>query len=105
MPSQLPSVPQLPAPWSVHWFSGSCPAGTVEQVPPVPDSAHDMQLPRQAVWQQTPCSQKPLPQSAAAPHALPSGRLPQLPLVQTLPVVQSLEPVHEARHPPVVPHI
>lgn len=22
-PSQVPSVPQLAAPWSVHWFSGS----------------------------------------------------------------------------------
>src|SRR6185369_13066517 len=104
IPSQLPSVPQPAAPVSVHWFSGSCPAGTVEQVPPVPESAHDMHVPRQAVWQQTPCSQKLLAHSAAAPHAAPGGFLPQLPPLHTLPAVQSLEPVQLARQLPV-PHM
>ena len=28
LPLHEPSVPQVAAPWSVHWFSGSCPAGT-----------------------------------------------------------------------------
>jgi hypothetical protein len=95
-------VPQLAAPWSLHWFSGSCPAGTVEQVPPVPESAHDMQLPRQAVWQQTPCSQKALAHSLAAPHALPRGLRPQLLAVQTLPAVQSapVEQVARQLEPP-----
>jgi len=89
VPSQNPSVPQLVAPWSAHWLSGSWPAGTVEQVPPVPDSAQDMQLPRQAVWQHTPCSQKLLAHSLAAAQAPPRGFFPQLPVVHTLPVVQS----------------
>jgi hypothetical protein len=89
LPSHVPSVPQLAAPWSLHWFSGSWPAGTVEQVPPVPVSAHDMQLPAHAVLQQTPCAQKPLLHSGPAAQAAPSGLRPQLDAVQTLPVVQS----------------
>ena len=40
-PLQNPSVPQAAAPLSVHWFSGSCPAGTLVQAPTVPDKAHD----------------------------------------------------------------
>ena len=74
---------------SVHWFSGSCPAGTVEQVPPVPVSAHDMQFPVQEVRQQTPWAQNPLLHSLPAPQAAPRGLRPQLDDVQTLPVVQS----------------
>jgi hypothetical protein len=41
LPLQKPSVPQAAAPLSVHWFSGSCPAGTFVHVPTVPVSAHD----------------------------------------------------------------
>jgi len=62
----------------------------VEQVPPVPDSAQDMQVLRQAVWQHTPCSQKPLAHSVAAAQAPPRGFFPQLPAVHTFPVVQSV---------------
>jgi hypothetical protein len=40
-PSQNPSVPQLDAPWSAHWFRGSCPAGTAVHVPTLPVSAQD----------------------------------------------------------------
>jgi len=40
-PSQKPSVPQLLAPWSVHWFSGSVPVGTLAHVPSEPASPHD----------------------------------------------------------------
>ena len=97
MPSQVPSVPQLGAPWSVHWFSGSCPAGTVEQVPPVPVSAHDRQVPVQAVRQQTPCAQNPLLHSGPAPQDAPRGLRPQLEAVQTLPVVHSDDVVQDAR--------
>jgi hypothetical protein len=89
----VPSVPQVEAPWSVHWFSGSCPAGTVEQVPPVPVSAQDMQLPVHAVRQQTPCAQIPLLHSIPAMQGAPSGFRPQLCAVQTLPVVQSMDVV------------
>jgi hypothetical protein len=51
-PSQVPSVPQVEAPWSVHWFKGSWPAGTEVQVPMLPAIAHEAQVPAQAVWQQ-----------------------------------------------------
>ena len=103
MPSQVPSVPQLDAPWSLHWFNGSCPAGTVEQVPPVPVSEHDMQLPVHAVLQQTPCAQNPLLHSLPAMQAAPSGLRPQLDAVQTLPLVQSVDVVQLAWHIPL-PH-
>jgi hypothetical protein len=83
----------------VHWFSGSCPAGTVEQVPPVPVSAHDMQLSAHAVRQQTPCAQKPLLHSLPAVHEAPSGLRPQLDAVQTFPVVHSAEVEQLARQP------
>ena len=83
----------------MHWFSGSCPAGTVEQVPPVPVSAHDMQLSAHAVRQQTPCAQKPLLHSLPAVHEAPSGLRPQLDAVQTFPVVHSAEVEQVARQP------
>jgi hypothetical protein len=100
LPSQVPSLPQVAAPASVHWFSGSCPAGTVEQVPPVPVSEHDMQVPVHAVLQQTPCAQNPLLHSPPAVHAAPSGFSPQLDAVQTLPLVQSALAVQLARQLP-----
>ena len=96
-------MPQLDAPWSLHWFNGSCPAGTVEQVPPVPVSEHDMQLPVHAVLQQTPCAQNPLLHSLPAMQAAPSGLRPQLDAVQTLPLVQSVDVVQLAWHIPL-PH-
>ena len=89
LPSQNPSVPQLAAPMSAHWFSGSCPAGTALQVPSVPASAHERQVPAQAVAQQTPSSQKPELHSAAAAQVAPIGFLPQLPLAQVLGALQS----------------
>ena len=75
---------QLAAPASVHWFSGSWPAGTLLQVPSEPAIAHDMQSPVQAVWQQTPCAQKLELHSVSAPHAVPTAFLPQLVPLQTL---------------------
>jgi hypothetical protein len=89
LPSQVPSVPQLAAPMSAHWPSGSAPAGTALQVPTVPASAHERQVPAQAVAQQTPSSQKPELHSAAAVQAMPIGFLPQLPLTQELGALQS----------------
>ena len=48
-PLQVPSVPQVAAPWSVHWFSRILSApGPTAQVPTVPASAHDAQVPGQA---------------------------------------------------------
>jgi hypothetical protein len=56
-PSQEPSVPQVAAVASVHWLSGSWPAGTETQVPSDPAMAQEEQLAVQVVAQQTPCWQ------------------------------------------------
>lgn len=90
-PSQSPSVRQPPAPVSVHWVAGvgALPAGTGEQVPAEPASAHDRQVPVHAVSQQTPWAQNPDTHEAAVVQAAPGGSLPQLPFAQTLGAVQS----------------
>jgi hypothetical protein len=103
LPSQVPSLPQVAAPWSVHWLKGSWPAATAAQVPIVPVKPHDRQMPTQAVAQQTPCSQKPLLHSPAAPQVAPIGFLPQLPLMQVLGLVQSALVMHVVRQAPPVP--
>jgi hypothetical protein len=78
-----PVVPQLAAPWSVHWPVGSlAPAGTGEQVPALPTSAQDMHLPAQAVAQQTPCAQVALWQSPGLEQAAPLGLRPHDPPLQ-----------------------
>jgi hypothetical protein len=74
----------------LHWFRGSLPAETIEQVPAVPASAHDMHVAVHAVWQQTPWAQIPLAQSGPAAQAAPGGCFPQLVAVHTLPPEQSL---------------
>jgi hypothetical protein len=57
--------------------------------PSLPATAHDRQTPPHAVAQQTPSTQKPEAQSAAAAHAAPGGFGPQLPFVHTAPPTQS----------------
>src|SRR5262245_34300338 len=99
-PLQKPSVPQVLAPWSVHWFSGSVPVGTLVHVPCVPVSAHDLQVPVQAVPQQKPCSQKPVMHSVAAPHAMPVGFFVQTPMTQTFGVTQSASTEHDVLQTP-----
>ena len=74
-PSQVPSVPQLAAPVSAHWFSGSWRSGTLVQAPSLPGSAHDRQVPVQVVLQQTPCWQMPELQSSPTAQVPPSGAL------------------------------
>jgi hypothetical protein len=54
-PLQKPSVPQVDAPWSAHWLSGSVPVGTFVHAPSVPARPHDWQVPAHAVAQQYPC--------------------------------------------------
>jgi hypothetical protein len=89
-PSQKPVFPQVVAPSAVHCPFGSMPsAGTGLQVPGVPPSAHDMQLPVQAVVQQTPWAQNPLWQSLPAAQLAAGGRRPHEPLLQMLGVAQS----------------
>jgi hypothetical protein len=53
-----------------------------------------MHRPVHAVWQQMPCWQKFELQSSLVVHETPLGRLPQLPLLQTLPPSQSALVVH-----------
>jgi hypothetical protein len=88
----------------VHWLRGSWPAATDEQVPGVAASAHDRQVPVQAVPQQTPCSQNVELHSAAAAQVAPIGFLPQLPVMQVFGVVQSAVDPQVVRQVPVVPH-
>jgi hypothetical protein len=105
MPSQYPSLPQVMAPASAHCMSGSIPAGTLVHVPPLPGSAHDLQVPAQVVAQQTPVAQMLELHSASAPQVAPSGFLPQLPLTQVAGGTQSVSFMHVVAHWPFVPHM
>ncbi len=92
MPSQNPVVPQRAAPWSVHCPAGSAlPAATGEQVPAAPDddSAHDMQVPLQAVAQQTPWAQTPFLHSVPPEQTAPFGLSPHDPLTHEAGIAQS----------------
>jgi hypothetical protein len=68
----VPSVPQVEVA-VVGQRASSVAAGTFEQTPSVvaPGNAHDLQVPWQALAQQTPCSQKPVAHSLAAPQVTP----------------------------------
>ena len=85
--------------------SGSSPAGTSVQVPALPATAHDLQVPVQAVMQQTPWAQMPELQSSSIAHVPPSGRLPQLPALQVFGAVQSPSTEQVIMHFSSVPHI
>ncbi len=58
-------------------------------MPAEPVSAHDAQVPAQAVEQQTLCSQKVELHSAPIVHVAPRGNLPQLMLMQLFGATQS----------------
>jgi hypothetical protein len=64
----------------------------------VPDSAHDLQLPLQAVAQQTPCAQVPEAHSAPPPQKAPTGFKPQELALQTLPGEQFASVVQAPKH-------
>jgi hypothetical protein len=66
-------------------------AGTFEQVPSVGASAHDLHVPWQALAQQTPCSQKPVAHSLAAPHVAPLALSTQVVPLQVAGDTQSVE--------------
>jgi hypothetical protein len=102
-PSQKPSVMQPAAPASVHWFKGSCPAGTLVHVPMLPLSAHDLQFELQAVAQQTPWAHTPLVHSLPAAQAVPFVFFVHTPPLQMLGLLQSALVVHEVLHA-LVPH-
>jgi hypothetical protein len=76
-------VPQLGAPMSAHWASGSVPTGTGVQVPTVPARLQDWQVASQPVLQQIPCSQYPEVHSVAEAQVMPLTFLPQMVPLQT----------------------
>ena len=65
--------------WSEHWLRGSVPAGMTEQVPAEPVRLQAMQVPLQALLQQTPCAQWFDVQSESAEQAVLFDFLPQVP--------------------------
>jgi hypothetical protein len=89
-PSQVPSVPQEEACWSVQAPWGSVPpAGLGAQVPSEVDSAQLRHEPVQAELQQTPSAQKVEAHSLPAEQGCPFDLGPQLPLTQLWPLTQS----------------
>jgi hypothetical protein len=81
-PLHMPSSPQVVMPSSPHWPSGSMPSGTFLQVPSLPATAHDLQVPEQAAMQHRPWAQIVEKHWSLAPHGAPIGFCPQLPLTQ-----------------------
>ena len=65
----LHTPPQVPPP--VHSLAGSWPSGTAVQVPTLPATSHDSQVPVHAVLQQTPSTHSPELQSAFSSHVPP----------------------------------
>jgi len=100
-PLQDPSVLQLAVPRAAHWLNGSCPSATLVQVPSVPASAHDWQVPLQTLLQQIPCAQNPLLHSPAAPQVAPFDFLTQLPPMHENGATQSALIVQEVWQEPV----
>jgi hypothetical protein len=73
-PSQRPVVPQLWAVWSVQTWAGSVAiAATGWQLPSLPVTAHDRQLPHGPLEQQTPSVQNVLRHSVPDTHDAPSA--------------------------------
>ena len=70
----------------------------------MPASAHDRQVPEQALAQQTPCSHRFELHSAGAAQAAPIGFLPQLPARQVFGLVHSVDVEHVVRQAPPVLH-
>jgi hypothetical protein len=103
LPSQDPSVPQLAAPLSAHWFNGSCPSATSVQVPAVPARLHDRHAPVHALRQHAPCSQNPLAHSVADPQLAPFDFLPQLVPLHTLGATHWVSAEQLVRQLPPVP--
>jgi hypothetical protein len=77
---------------------GATPAGICEQVPRLPVSEQDMQVPVQALAQHTPCWQNPELHSPAAAQVFPSGFLVQRLLMQKYEVAQSASAVQVVLH-------
>jgi hypothetical protein len=95
LPSQRPFVPQVDGSVAGHCAAtvGATPAGICEQVPRLPASEQDIQVPLQALAQHTPCWQKPELHSAAEAQAFPCGFFVQRLLMQKFDVAQSVSAV------------
>ena len=105
VPSQVPSVPQLAAPLSMHWFSGSAPTGTKVQIPMLPVRAQERQVPVQLELQQTPCWQRPDAHSVPPVQVVPSGFFVHWPALQMFGEMQSLSAVQVVRQVPAAPQL
>src|SRR5580693_1094101 len=70
--TQNPLAHALPAPQAAPL--GSAQAGSCAQVPTDPATSHAMQVPAQALLQQTPLTQNPLAHALPAPQPSPLGR-------------------------------
>lgn len=107
LPLQNPFVPQVAAPVLVHWVVGfgGLPPGIEVQVPTMPVRLHAVQIPVQALLQQTLLTQNPEPQEAAVVQAEPCDSFPQLLVVvlHDAGAVQSVFAVQVVLHA-VVPH-
>jgi hypothetical protein len=103
-PSQVPSLPQVMAPSSAHWLSGSVPLAALMHWPSLPAIAHDLQVPEHTVVQQTPCAHIVDAHSLPSLHAAPGGLGPQLPFTHAAPGTQSAFVAQVDRHLPSPPH-
>lgn len=85
-------MPQVDAAVVRHRLSAVL-SGRFEQTPSVvaPGNAHDVHVPRHALAQQTPCSQKPVAHSLAAPQATPLPLSTQAVPLQVAGETQSVE--------------
>jgi hypothetical protein len=101
----VPSVPQVAAPLSAHWLSGSVPTAAKVHVPAVPVSAQDRQVPVQLELQQTPCWQRPEAHSIPPVQAVPRGFFVHWPALQMLGEMQSLSAVQLVRQVPLGPQL
>jgi hypothetical protein len=99
LPSQKPVVPQVAAPWAMHCPVESAPPAAIgEQVPALAASAQDMHLPAQAVAQQTPWAQMPLPHSVPPAQTAPVGLSPHEPAIQVAGWAQSASALQADLH-------
>jgi hypothetical protein len=107
-PLQVPSLPHVDAAAAGHCeaTSGGAPGAIGEQVPTLPAIEQDMQVPVQALLQQTLLTQKFDAQSEPIPDGQdpPIGILPQLMLTQLFPDTQSAAEVVQDILQAPVPH-
>ncbi len=101
-PSQLPVVPQLVGAM-IGQAASTVPAGTGAQVPSLPLTPHDWQLPHAATAQQKPSVQWPLAHAPSLVQAVPpASSVLHVPPWQTDGAVQSASAMQVVLHPAAV---